>query len=85
MQIFARMLTGKVINLVVEPWASVEKVKKNIQRKEKIPSHQQRLVFAGEQLEDARTLPDYNIQDDSSLHMVLGLGEYVVVAFVCNF
>jgi len=73
MQLFVKTLTGKTVSIEVEEGESIEDVKAKIAEKEGIPAEQQRLIFGGQQLQDAKTLDDYNVGDDSTLHLVLRL------------
>jgi len=73
MQLFVKTLTGKTVSIEVEEGESIEDVKAKIAEKEGIPPEQQRLIFGGQQLQDSKTIDDYDVGDDATLHLVLRL------------
>lgn len=73
MQLFVKTMTGKTVSVEVEEGETIEEVKAKISEKEGIPPEQQRLIFGGQQLEDAKTLEDYGVGDDDTFHLVLRL------------
>ena len=73
MQLFVKTLTGKTVSIEIEEGESIEDVKAKIAEKEGIPAEQQRIIFGGQQLQDGKTVDDYNIGDDATLHLLLRL------------
>lgn len=73
MQVFVKTLSGKTISVECEPDESIESLKEKIMAKEGVPADQQRIIFGGKQLDTQKTLSDYDIDDDSTLHLVLRL------------
>ena len=73
MQLFVKTLSGKTISVECEPDESIESLKEKIMAKEGVPPDQQRIIFGGKQLDTQKNLSDYDIDDDSTLHLVLRL------------
>ena len=70
-QLFVKSINGKTRTLMVEPTTTVGELKRQIQEKEGIASEEQRLIFAGKNLDDTKTMADYNLQAESTVHLVL--------------
>ena len=73
MIIKVKTLTGKEIEIDIDPADKIERVKERVEEKEGIPPQQQRLIFGGRQMADEKTVKDYNIEAGSVLHLVLAL------------
>jgi ubiquitin len=73
MQVFVKTLTGKKLSIAVQEGESIEEFKAKIAEKVGIPPEQQRLIFAGQQLQDGKTLKDYRVRDDATLHLIIRL------------
>lgn len=73
MQVFVKTFSGKTLTMEVEPDESIESVKNKLQDKEGIPPNQQRILFGGKQLDARKTISDYDIENESTMHLVLRL------------
>jgi ubiquitin len=73
MQIFVKTLTGRTISLLVEEDESIRVVKEKLKDKEGVPVDEQRLIYGGHELKEDRTLKDYGIGREATLHFVLRL------------
>ena len=82
MKIFVKTLTGKTITLEVTPDENVDGFKKMIHNCEGIPPDQQRLIFCGKHIEDGRTLADYKIQDESTIHLGTSICHYLILHII---